>query len=195
MSAFAGILRLDRGQADIGLAERMAVALRHQSSDDEGSYQSPDGGLALAGRSAGQPLSNETHDVWLVLDGAIYNHRALRHSLELDGHRFRTSADAEVAHLKMTFSPDGGLNAIAAVNLVRSDFVPELSLRLDQGCAAGQLIVNLRAEAAPEVLKAALETAVGGITARFPGVTARVDHLEHFRPGRPRPTHRELHPA
>jgi asparagine synthase (glutamine-hydrolysing) len=97
MSAFAGILRLDRGQADIGLAERMAVALRHQSSDDEGSYQSPDGGLALAGRSAGQPLSNETHDVWLVLDGAIYNHRALRHSLELDGHRFRTSADAEVA--------------------------------------------------------------------------------------------------
>ena len=120
---------------------------------------------------------------------AMLNHRARALQTHL------AAADAEVAHLKMTFSPDGGLNAIAAVNLVRSDFVPELSLRLDQGCAAGQLIVNLRAEAAPEVLKAALETAVGGITARFPGVTARVDHLEHFRPGRPRPTHRELHPA
>ena len=36
---------------------------------------------------------------------------------------------AEVAHLKMTLSPDGGLfGEIAAVNLVRNDFVPELSL-------------------------------------------------------------------
>lgn len=103
-------------------------------------------------------------------------------------------AGAEVAHLKMTFSPDGGLNDIAVVNLVRSDFVPELSQRLDQGCAAGQLIVNLRAEAAPDVLKAVLDAAVDGIGSRFPSVSARRDHLEHFRPGKPRPTHRVLNP-
>ena len=54
-------------------------------------------------------------------------------------------AGAEVAHLKMTFSPAGGLNDIAVVNLVRSDFVPELSLRLDQPCTAGQLIVTIAA--------------------------------------------------
>ncbi len=31
---------------------------------------------------------------------------------------------AEVAHLKMTLSPDGGLNEIGAISLVRNDFVP-----------------------------------------------------------------------
>ncbi|MBI4622926.1 MAG: cobalamin biosynthesis protein P47K [Verrucomicrobia bacterium] len=104
-------------------------------------------------------------------------------------------AGAEVAHLKMTFSPDGGLNDIAAVNLVRGDFIPELSLRLEQRCAAGQLILNLRAEAAPEVLKAAVESALSGVAGRFPGVRSRLDHLEHFRPGKPQPTHRLLTPA
>lgn len=109
-------------------------------------------------------------------------------------HRLATT-HAEVAHLKMTFSPDRGLNDIAAVNLVRSDFVPELSIRLDQPCAAGQLIINLRAEAAPETLKGAVESAVASLTGRFPGTRARLDHLEHFRPGKPQPTHRMLTPA
>ncbi len=103
-------------------------------------------------------------------------------------------AGAEVAHLKMTFSPDGGLNDIAAINLVRSNFVPELSLRLDQGCASGQLILNLRAESTPDILKTSVESAVAAITHSFPGVNARLDHLEHFRPGKPQPTHRLLTP-
>ncbi|MDO8543582.1 MAG: GTP-binding protein [Opitutaceae bacterium] len=106
-----------------------------------------------------------------------------------------TQAGAEVAHLKMTFSPDGGLNDIAAVNLVRSDFVPELSLRLEQGCAAGQLILNLRAEAAPEALKAAVEASVAALPTPFAGMQSRLDHLEFFRPGKPQPTHRLLTPA
>ncbi len=105
------------------------------------------------------------------------------------------AADGEVAHLKMTFSPDGGLNDIAAVNLVRSDFVPELSLRLEAGCTAGQLILNLRAEAAPDTLKAAVESALSALPGNFPGLRARLDHLEHFRPGKPQPTHRFLSPA
>jgi G3E family GTPase len=100
-----------------------------------------------------------------------------------------------VAHLKMTFSPDGGLNEIASLNLVRSDFVPELSLRLDQNCTAGQLILNLRAEAAPDILKLATESALSAIVNRFPDVRSRVDHVEHFRPGKPQPTHRLLTPA
>jgi G3E family GTPase len=102
---------------------------------------------------------------------------------------------AEVAHLKMTFSPDGGLNDVAAINLVRSNFVPELSLRLDQPCAAGQLILNLRAETGPEILKHAVEAAIASLTDSFSGVSVRVDHLEHFRPGKPQPTHRVLAPA
>jgi hypothetical protein len=87
------------------------------------------------------------------------------------------------------------LNDIAAVNLVRSDFIPELGLRLDQRCTAGQLILNLRAEAAPDDLKAAVEATLSALAVPFPGVRARVEHLEHFRPGKPQPTHRLLSPA
>jgi G3E family GTPase len=97
---------------------------------------------------------------------------------------------AEVAHLKMTFSPDDGLGDIAAINLVRNDYVPEVSQALDEPVAAGQLIINLRAEASPDVLRSAAESAVGGLAGQFPGVDARIEHLEHFRPGKPQPTHR-----
>ncbi len=105
------------------------------------------------------------------------------------------TAGGEVAHLKMTLSPSGGLNDLAAVNLVRSDFVPELGLRLETPVAAGQLILNLRAEAAPETLKVAVESAVAALVAAgapLAGGQARIDHLEHFRPGKPQPTHRDL---
>ncbi len=96
---------------------------------------------------------------------------------------------AEIAHLKMTLSPDGGLGDVAAVNLVRNDFVPELSLRLEEPITSGQLIVNCRAEAAPETIRAAVEAAAAELTAS--GVTARTEHLEFFRPGKPQPTHRD----
>ncbi len=98
---------------------------------------------------------------------------------------------AEVAHLKMTLSPDDSLaGEIAAVNLVRNDFVPELSYKLDAPVTSGQLILNLRAEAAPDVLGTAVREALAATGKAFPGVTATLDHLEHFRPGKPTPTHR-----
>ncbi len=97
---------------------------------------------------------------------------------------------AEVAHLKMTLSPDDGLGEIGVVNLVRNDFVPELSLRLEAPVTSGQLIVNLRAEAAPDQLAAAVREALAATAQAFPGLTAVPEHLEHFRPGKPTPTHR-----
>ena len=132
--------------------------------------------------------------VQLAADGEFDANALLEH-LARDVQTRLDATGGEIAHLKMTFSPEGGLNDIAAVNLVRSDFVPELSLRLDQPVAGGQLILNLRAEAAPETLKAAVEAAVAGLGPRFPGVRAKLDHLEHFRPGKPQPTHRLLSPA
>ncbi|MBI5692908.1 MAG: cobalamin biosynthesis protein P47K [Verrucomicrobia bacterium] len=104
--------------------------------------------------------------------------------------RLRT-AEAEVAHLKMTLSPDESLaGEIAAVNLVRNDFVPELSYHLEQPVRSGQLILNLRAEAAPEVLATAVREGLTAAAGSFPGLRATLDHLEHFRPGKPTPTHR-----
>ncbi len=100
------------------------------------------------------------------------------------------AAGGEIAHLKMTLSPDGGLGDIAVVNLVRNDFVPELSILLPDVVESGQLIVNVRAEAAPETLHAAVVESVAALSAAHPGLVARMEHEEHFRPGKPRPTHR-----
>ena len=98
---------------------------------------------------------------------------------------------AEVAHLKMTLSPDGGLgHGIAAINLVRNDAVPELAFTLEDPVASGQLIVNLRAETAPDGLADVLREALTVLPAAFPGLNATLEHLEHFRPGKPNPTHR-----
>jgi hypothetical protein len=99
--------------------------------------------------------------------------------------------DAVVAHLKMTLSPDDSLTGeIAAVNLVRNDFVPELSYHLEEPVKSAQLIVNLRAEAAPDVLGTAVRDGLAAAAKKFPGLSARLDHLEYFRPGKPTPTHR-----
>jgi G3E family GTPase len=104
--------------------------------------------------------------------------------------------NAEVAHLKMTFSPDESLaGEIAAVNLVRNDFVPELSLKLQDRSSSGQLIINLRAENAPDALAEIVRASLKAIEESHPTLTARIEHIEHFRPGRPTPTHRDQEPA
>lgn len=96
---------------------------------------------------------------------------------------------AEIAHLKMTLSPEGGLGDVAVINLVRSDFVPELSLRLEEPVPGGQLIINLRAEAAPETLRDVVHASVYELDAAGEP-RAQLEHLEYFRPGKPQPTHR-----
>jgi G3E family GTPase len=98
---------------------------------------------------------------------------------------------AEVAHLKMTVSPEDSVTGeIAAVNLARNDFVPELSSQLAEPVRSGQMIINLRAEAAPDVLGTAVRQGLVVAAKRFPTLQATLDHLEHFRPGKPTPTHR-----
>jgi G3E family GTPase len=97
---------------------------------------------------------------------------------------------AEVAHLKMTLTPDPGIGKIGVVNLVRNDFVPELSVELGEPMMGGQLIINLRAEASPEVLGTVVREGLAVAAGKFRTLNATQDHLEHFRPGKPTPTHR-----
>jgi hypothetical protein len=102
------------------------------------------------------------------------------------------SQGAEIAHFKMTYSPDDGIaGELASIHLVRSDYIPELGMELDEPSEGGQLIVNLRAEADPSSLMDAVQSALTAIAANFPSLTASVDHEEHFRPGKPTPTHRD----
>lgn len=105
----------------------------------------------------------------------------------------RLKADgAEVAHFKMTYSPDDGIaGELASINLVRSDYVAELGMELDEPSEGGQLIVNLRAEADPASLMEAVKAGLAETAAKFATLTATVEHEEHFRPGKPTPTHRD----
>ncbi len=100
------------------------------------------------------------------------------------------AAKAEVAHLKMTLSPDSGQWDLGLVNLVRNDFVPELSMALTQPVQGGRLMINLRAEAAPDVLGTAVEEALVAAARNFATLRVTTEHLEQFRPGKPTPTHR-----
>ncbi len=100
-----------------------------------------------------------------------------------------TSAGGEIAHLKMTLVSDHQGGSTAVLNLVRNDFVPELSQSLPEPILSGRLIVNLRAEHAPELLRAALEAALTKAAAEH-GAVVRIEHAEQLRPGRPQPTWR-----
>jgi hypothetical protein len=64
-------------------------------------------------------------------------------------------------------------------------------MALDEPSTGGQLIVNLRAETAPDDLVTALKSAVESVGGDFSELNATLDHEEHFRPGRPEPTHRD----
>lgn len=106
----------------------------------------------------------------------------LRQRLEMAG--------AEVAHLKMTLTPIGDPYEIAAINLVRGDSKPEISHRLYEPLDDGELLLNIRAETDPETLEQSADAALEEIIAVNRGLMFKIDHIEHFRPGMPKPTHR-----
>jgi hypothetical protein len=92
----------------------------------------------------------------------------------------------EIAHLKMTLAPDEG-NDLAVLNLVRGDGKAESLHQLQDDLEAGELLVNLRAEADPELLREAVLAVLDGLGAPF---NVKIDHTESFRPGKPQPTYR-----
>ncbi|MQA28609.1 MAG: cobalamin biosynthesis protein P47K [Luteitalea sp.] len=101
-------------------------------------------------------------------------------------------AGIEIAHLKMTLAPDTG-NDLGVLNLVRTDGRSESPHRLAEDLTGGELILNLRAEGDPDHLQA---MALAGLehVAREMDIVSTVEHSEHFRPGRPEPTHRMATP-
>jgi Ni2+-binding GTPase involved in maturation of urease and hydrogenase len=95
----------------------------------------------------------------------------------------------EIAHFKTVLTPDENAGDIGALNLVGSDREPEWTHSLHDELTSGELIVNLRAEGSPDVLRHALVEALGAVCARE-GAQFEVVHMEHFRPPRPVPTYR-----
>lgn len=97
----------------------------------------------------------------------------------------------EIAHLKMTLTPDDGIGDLGVLNLVASDRKSEQVHLLQDALAAGELIVNLRAEGPPEELRAAVTDALAAVAATR-AMRSTVVHAEQFRPSRPVPTYRVM---
>jgi G3E family GTPase len=116
-------------------------------------------------------------------------------SLAAEIQRQLNQAGAEVAHLKMTLDSDNARGDLAVVNLVRNDFAPELSQNLQDSFASGELTINMRAEADPEVLRDTVKSAVGKCAQPYPMLATTWEHMEFLRPGKPQPTHRVTEPA
>ncbi|MEO0446174.1 MAG: GTP-binding protein [Verrucomicrobiota bacterium] len=97
--------------------------------------------------------------------------------------------EIEIAHLKMTLSPEVAFaGEVAVINLVRTDAAPEFGQELDEPVDRGEIILNLRAEGAPEVIE---ELVRGAVAESALGWVLQFEHLECFQPGRPVPTHRD----
>lgn len=129
---------------------------------------------------------------WLNLSATV-------RGIEFDGNEFLVrlgtairqrldDAEISIAHLKMTLTPDSG-NDLAVGNLVRNQSDLELSHELAEPLEEGALLVNLRAEGAPEILQPLVEEELSQLAAES-DLTVEMGHLESFRPGRPEPTHR-----
>jgi asparagine synthase (glutamine-hydrolysing) len=102
MCGICGVAYSNDQQADKNILARMNLALYHRGPDSDGYYTAPGIGfamrrLAIIDLDTGdQPISNEEENIWLVMNGEIYNHPDLRKDLELKGHTFKTNADTEV---------------------------------------------------------------------------------------------------
>src|SRR3989304_5203687 len=97
MCGIAGIVeRSEDREAPKAILEAMLRTIQHRGPDDSGLHLDGPAGLGIqrlkiidldGGR---QPMTNEDGSLWVVYNGEIYNHLAVRRELEARGHRFRT---------------------------------------------------------------------------------------------------------
>lgn len=102
MCGISGIVYHDPTHpAERPILAAMNAAITHRGPDSDGFHFDGPAGiamrrLAIIDRAGGdQPLSNEDGRVWIVFNGEIYNHPALRAELLRHGHTFRTHSDTE----------------------------------------------------------------------------------------------------
>jgi asparagine synthase (glutamine-hydrolysing) len=114
MCGITGIMQFkDGARVAPETLRQMCAAMVHRGPDDEGIYTAGSVGLGMRRLSivdlatGHQPLSNEDGTVWIVFNGEIYNHAALREKLQSLGHQYRTQSDTEtIVHLYEEYGPD-----------------------------------------------------------------------------------------
>jgi asparagine synthase (glutamine-hydrolysing) len=101
MCGIAGFVETAHRGIHDATIRKMADAISHRGPDGHGYYQ--DEWAALGHRrlsiidlAAGhQPMTNESGNLWIVYNGEIFNHVALRGQLEKAGHRYASHCDTE----------------------------------------------------------------------------------------------------
>src|SRR5260370_27973977 len=114
MCGIAGVLEFGRdARANAAALREMCRVISHRGPDDDGFYTDGAVGIGMRRLSivdvAGghQPISNEDGTLWIVFNGEIYNHLALREQLIPSGHRCSTHSDtATVLHLFEEYGAD-----------------------------------------------------------------------------------------
>jgi asparagine synthase (glutamine-hydrolysing) len=101
MCGIAGFVSLDPHPYPDSILDRMSRAIAHRGPDDSRVYRDPHAALGhrrlsiidLAGGH--QPMTSESGDLWIIYNGEVFNHAALRPELERRGHVYRTHCDTE----------------------------------------------------------------------------------------------------
>jgi asparagine synthase (glutamine-hydrolysing) len=114
MCGISGVMQFRNGaRVEPETLRRMCAAMVHRGPDDEGIYTDGSVGIGMRRLSivdlatGHQPLSNEDGTVWIVFNGEIYNHAALREGLQSKGHQYRTLSDTEtIVHLYEEYGAD-----------------------------------------------------------------------------------------
>lgn len=115
MSGICGLFDT-KGKAEVNLDILMSMMgkLIHRGPDISGYYLTNQIGLGFVGingiddsKDGKQPITNEDDSLKLVCNGSIYNHKEIRHNLELKGHKFKSNSDVEViVHLYEEYGVD-----------------------------------------------------------------------------------------
>jgi asparagine synthase (glutamine-hydrolysing) len=114
MCGITGVMQFgDGARVEPETLRRMCAAMVHRGPDDDGIYTAGPVGIGMRRLSivdlatGHQPLSNEDGTAWIVFNGEIYNHAALREKLQALGHRYSTNSDTEtIVHLYEEYGPD-----------------------------------------------------------------------------------------
>jgi asparagine synthase (glutamine-hydrolysing) len=118
------------------LITKMTEPIAHRGPDDAGVEMLGPVGLGFRrlavldlSPSGHQPMTNEERDVWIVLNGEIYNYVELREDLRAQGVRFNSNSDTEVVlHLYRTlgtgmFERLNGMFAMAIYDVKRQSVI------------------------------------------------------------------------
>jgi asparagine synthase (glutamine-hydrolysing) len=134
MCGIGGVLYRDGQRPDEAQLRRVGRAMSHRGPDDEGIFIHESFGmvhrrLSIIDLDTGhQPIFNETRSVVTILNGEIYNYRALRRELEAQGHRFSTDSDTEVlVHL---YEDRGDLGFVNRLNGMFAFLIYDLDRRV-----------------------------------------------------------------